>query len=148
MDIKDKLGSTSLLGVTEYGNRLPIPAGPSRLSVEKEMKRMEAEKDSLNAMEKTEPNPLYKDKKAKAKSKLTVSQLKNMTQEELDELLASLAKSEAEQDLDIIRSMAETKPQEEAGQSLLDKYAEKLSAPKFEGFRAPTTYRSPGFFQG
>lgn len=143
------LSGGKLLSVTEYGKRLPAPQPPSRLSVAKEMKRMETEKDNLNAMEKVAPNPLYpeKDKKKKAKAKLTPAKLGDMTQEELDELLASFAGSGEESMMDMMKSATQGNPQDTAMQDLLDKYASSLSTPEFS-FRDTQSFRAPGFFQG
>lgn len=139
-----------LLNITQYGNRLPAPKAPSRLSVAKEEARMEAEKDSLNAMEKISPNPLYQDKKkkGKTKAKLTPEKLGNMSQEELDELLSMFAQSGDETMLESMRSATQPASSESALQDLMDKYASSLSTPKI-GFDDPSGgYRSPGFFQG
>lgn len=144
------LSGGKLVNVTQYGNRLPAPKAPSRLSVAKEEARMEAEKDNLNAMEKISPNPLYQDKKkkGKAKAKLTPEKLGNMSQEELDELLSMFAQSGNEPMLESMRSATQTTSSESALQDLIDKYASSLSIPKV-GFDDPSGgYRSPGFFQG
>jgi len=140
-----------LLNITQYGNRLPAPKAPSRLSVAKEETRMEAEKDSLNAMEKVSPNPLYQEKdkkKKKTQAKLTPDALKNMTQEELDEILSEFAGSKKNPITELMQSSTQTQSQDQAMQDMLDKFASKLSTSQFNKFQAPTSYRFPGFFQG
>lgn len=147
------LSGGKLINVTQYGNRLPTPVPPSRLDVTKEMARMKAEKDSLNAMEKVSPNPLYKkeDKKKaptkKAQAKVTPDALKNMTQEELDELLASFAGSGDQSIMDLMKSATQSANQDTALADLMDKYSSSLSTPEFS-FRDTQSFRAPGFFQG
>lgn len=145
------LNGGKLVNVTQYGNRLPVPQAPSRLSVAKEEARMKAEKDSLNAMEKASPNPLYPEKdkkKKKTQAKITPDALKNMTQEELDEILSEFAGSKKNPITELMQSSTQPQEQDQAMQDMLDKFATKLSAPQFGEFQAPTSYRFPGFFQG
>jgi len=137
------LSGGKLVSVTQYGKRLPAPQPPSRLSVAKEMKRMETEKDNLNAMEKVSPNPLNK----KTKAKLTPDKLGSLTQDELDELLASIAGAQ-DSEMEAIQKMTQPNPQDKAMQDILDKFASSLASPQFSSFRAPSSYQSPGFFQG
>jgi len=133
-------GETPLFA-TKYNNRLPMPQPPARLSVPKEKKGM--------GVENVAPNPLdpKKDKKKNAKAKLTPDKLGNMTQEELDEFLASFVGSEEESMMDLMKSATQGNAQDKAMQDLLDKYASSLSTPKFS-FRDTQSFRAPGFFQG
>ena len=143
-----KTNGGKLVSVTEYGKRLPAPQGPSRLSVEKEMKRMETEKDNLNALEEVDANPLYKNKKTKARTGVDLNKINNLTQEELDELIKALANTKENPELDLIKSLTQPKQEDEAMKNMLDKFASTLAAPNFSSFRAPSAYQSPGFFRG
>ena len=143
MDPKTDAGK--LIKVTEYGKRLPLPAAPSRLKVKDEMRRMQTETDNLNAAEKVEPNPLYKNKKrSKTSASITTEDIKNMTQEELDELLKSFVNA-GDSELDVIKNMTKPNPQEEAMSGILEKFAATLATPKFGSVQTPG-YRFPGYF--
>ena len=160
MDGKTNAGK--LIGVTEYGKKLP-PAEPiPGFAVKKEIRRMETEKDNLNEAEKTAPNPIYDEKRKSKRSlgkkgtlamgayptegvswedidgwmKRHFPQLETTpeSKEEVDRFLASMAKLGASEPEDTIGSM-------------LEDYAAGLKRPVFSAPQAPA-YRFPGYFNG
>ncbi|NBX75252.1 MAG: hypothetical protein EBQ92_01700 [Proteobacteria bacterium] len=127
MDIKSTGGK--LINVTEYGKKMPPVAPPAELAIKKENKRMATEMQNLNNAEKIAPNPLF-DKKQKAPKPLGAKGLKDLTKDELDELLKLLANTE-----------------ETDTEDVLGKFAANLEVPRFGSVQSPA-YRFPGFFNG
>lgn len=154
----EKSNAAKLIKVTEYGKRLPPPTPPSRMAVQKEMDRMEIERQNLNAMERIAPNPLYakpENPKPAAKKKfqgIMPEDLKGMTQEEIQALLDEInkiknpAKNEDKKVSDILKkfSMSGQDEGEDAMSSMLNDYADELSTPQIR-FETPSEYRFPGF---
>jgi hypothetical protein len=130
-------GSVARLPVPQTAGRLPVPQTAGRLPVPQTAGRLPVP---------TSNNTSTK-KKKKAKGDLTPDKLKDMTQEELDELLASFAGSGEESILDQMKSATQGNDQNAAMQDLLDKYASSLATPEFS-FRDTQTFRAPGFFNG
>jgi len=144
MDIKPNGGG--LINVTEYGNRLPVPSAPSKLSVQKEMQRMKTEIDNLNAADKINPNPVY-DKKTKGKKPLKTGSLKDLSKEEIEELIAAFIEGGEDPQTKAIQDLMRPIQQEGTTNNLFDKYAENLVMPEFGTAQTPA-YRFPGFFNG
>ena len=124
-----KSNAAKLIKVTEYGKKMPPPVQPTEFSVKKEMKRMETETQNLNNAEKIVPNPLF-DKKQKTAKPISAKGLKDLTKDELDELLKLLASTE-----------------ETDTEDVLGKFAANMDTPKFGSVESPA-YRFPGFFNG
>jgi len=151
----EKSNAAKLIGVTELGKMLPPPAPPSRLAVQKEMDRMETERQNLNAMEKIAPNPLYeeksKDKKLPKKDKKSLKTgmlndlFKDLSKEDIEKLITAFAESGADPKTKAIQDMVQGG---QAADNIFDRYANNLALPSFESYQTPTPYRFPGFFNG
>lgn len=124
-----KSNAAKLIKVTEYGKKMPPPAPPTELSVKKEKQRMETEMQNLNNAEKIVPNPLF-DKKQKPTKPISAKGLKDLTKDELDELIKLLASTE-----------------ETDTEDVLGKFAANMDTPRFGPVESPA-YRFPGFFNG
>ena len=154
----EKSNAAKLIKVTEYGKRLPPPAPPSRLAVQKEMARMETERQNLNAMEKIAPNPLYekksKDKKLQEKDKKSLKTgmlndlFKDLSKEDIEKLITAFAESGADPKTKAIQDMLRSGQSTNAGEDIFEKYSNKMAIPRFDDLRTPPSYRFPGFFQG